>query len=346
MLTANVEMDAEMAELREKLEMLKPRSDVLRFFHDGHRSWDATLYELLYWTRGISGCKKYEEFLFVYGRNGRNAKGSRIMLLQEAFGCTKTGGYICFQQSSFFSQHMEANKPDEATNAAVGCRLLVVDESGSNKTSEGAKAMVLDAATVKKFCDVAGTPIPYQPKYQPQDTTVVSWALLFYGNVVPEMRNADTAFKRRPSLMEISTEFVSQKDFDGTNKLHVLADERFRSRKYLGLMAPELILWMRRLLPALYVPSANSSSKLQPVPTSVRGFTEEAAGTEADRVTASNLKGVVTEWLTTCTRLVKKPGRRARGRPCKRWTTGRRRTAPSMVTSSTTTCWFCGTEHL
>ena len=60
--------------------------------------------------------------------------------------------------------------------------------------------------------------------------------------------------------MEISTEFVSQKDFDDTNKLHVLADERFRNRKYLGGLAPELILWMRRLLPALYVPSANSSS--------------------------------------------------------------------------------------
>ena len=122
----------------------------------------------------------------------------------------------------------------EATAAAVGCRLLVVDESGSNKTTEGAKAMVLDAATVKKFCDVAGTPIPYQPKFGKQDTTMVTWALLFYGNVVPQMRNADAAFKRRPSLMEIATEFVSKTELDPANKLLVEADERFRNRTHLG----------------------------------------------------------------------------------------------------------------
>jgi phage/plasmid-associated DNA primase len=210
------------------------------------------------------------------------------------------------------AQHMEANKPDEATNAAVGSRLLVVDEAGSNKTSEGAKGMVLDAATVKKFCDVAGTPIPYQPKYQAQDTTLVSWALLFYGNVVPEMRNADAAFKRRPSLMEIATEFVAQKDYDPENKLHVLADERFRNRKFLAGMVPELMHWMRRLVPALYVTSASSLSKLQPVPASVRSFTEEAAGTEEDKAAAKDLKALVGEWLATCTTAVEKPGRGAR----------------------------------
>jgi hypothetical protein len=172
--------------------------------------------------------------------------------------------------------------------------------------------MVLDAATVKKFCDVAGTPIAYQPKYQAQDTTLVSWALLFYGNVVPEMRNADAAFKRRPSLMEIATEFVAQKDFDPENKLHRLADERFRNRKFLAGMVPELMHWLRRLLPALYAAPASSSSKLQPVPASVRSFTEEAAGTEEDKAAARDLKSLVGEWLATCTVLVPRPGRGTR----------------------------------
>jgi hypothetical protein len=126
------------------------------------------------------------------------------------------------------------------------------------------------------------------------------------------MRNADAAFKRRPSLMEIATEFVVRKDYDPENQLHVLADERFRNRKYLAGMVPELMHWMRCLVPAVYVAWASSSSKLQPVPASVRSFTEEAAGTEEDKAATRDFKSLVSEWLATCTMVVEKPGRGAR----------------------------------
>jgi hypothetical protein len=77
-------------------------------------------------------------------------------------------------------------------------------------------------------------------------------------------------------------------------------------------MVPELMHWIRRLVPALYVASASSSSKLQPVPASVRSFTEEAAGAEEDKAAMRDFKSLVTEWLATCTMLVEKPGKGVR----------------------------------
>jgi len=293
--------------LREKLEELAKESVVLKFFYDSHKSWDAALFELMFWARGISGCKRFEEFLYVYGKNGRNAKGSRILLLMEAFGEARSGGYTCVQHSSLFTKPMEANKCDEATAAAVGCRLLVADEAGQNKSDEGAKPMVYEATTVKKFCDVAGTPFPFQKKYGEQEDCTVSWALMMYGNVVPEMRNADPAFKRRPSLMEISTEFVSVDKYDEHNKLHNIADERFKNREFLAKMVPELWQWLRRLLPALYVDK--SASRLTPVPASVKGFTDESLGTADLSEKTAVFKEIVQEFLDKCCIMQLKPGR-------------------------------------
>ena len=54
---------------------------------------------------------------------------------------------------------MELTNPAQAnafkrfggTAAAVECQLLVVDEAGRNKTTEGAKPMILEATTAKNL---------------------------------------------------------------------------------------------------------------------------------------------------------------------------------------------------
>ena len=59
----------------------------------------------------------------------------------------------------------------------------------------------------------------------------------------------------------------------------------------------------------MYATPAESLSKMQPVPASVKSFTEEELGIEAARADAKTFKEIVEEFLSLCTTLVKKPGR-------------------------------------
>ena len=270
------------ATLRSKLEAARGSCKVLDFMYGSHGDWDCVLYELLYWTCGITGVKRYEEFLYIYGKSGANAKGSRIMLLLQAFGNSTSAGYISFQNSVYFTQSdKEANKPDEAAAAARGCRILICDEAGKNNTAEGDTKLPFNAVVTKKWTDIAGTPLPFQAKYGKQETMTVTWKMIFFGNVLPDFVKADQAFKRRPSLLELSKRFVNAEEYDKDDKTQTLANTNYKDSDYLGTMVPELMCWMRRLLPALYTEKAAHRLKIQPVPAAVRGLTGEELALES-----------------------------------------------------------------
>ena len=299
------ESDFVMAEwagfFRSKLEALMPKSVILQYFHGAHKEFDSVFYELMFWCRAFSGCQNYEEFLYVYGKFGSNSKGSRIKLLLLALGDSAKNGYLGFQSSAFFQKNdTEANKPDEATAAAGGARLIICDEMGSNKTNEGAKSMPLNAAVVKKWTDIAGTPMPFQRKYGVQETMTVTWAMIFFGNVIPDMKNADMAFKRRPSLMEITTRFVSDKDYNPNDKTHSLVNTNFKSVDFLVTMLPELMHWIRCIVPALYTEKATHSLRIQPVPASISFMTTSELALDDNKDEAQVSLQLVTEFLEQC----------------------------------------------
>jgi hypothetical protein len=267
--------------MRGKLDAAVKKCDILAFLRGSHSDWDCVFYELLYWSCGVAGVKRFEEFLYIYGRTGSNAKGSRIALLLKAFGDSMTGGYISLQNSLYFTQsEKDANKPDEAAAAAMGCRLLVCDETGHGTTAGETTRIVFNSVVTKKWTDVAGTPIPFQVKYGKQDTMTVTWKMLFFGNQLPDFMNADQAFKRRPSLLELSKRFVSADEYDPSDPTLALVNNNYKDSGYLGTMLPELIHWMRRLVPALYTEKMTYRLKLQPVPSAIKGLTGEELGLE------------------------------------------------------------------
>ena len=298
------------APLRAKLEAAEGRCKVLDLLRGSHSDWDCVLYELLYWTCGVMGVKRYEEFLFMYGRSGANAKGSRVMLLRQAFGISHSSGYISFQNSLYFTQsEKEANKPDESASAARGCRLMICDDAGKNTTTDGNAKLAFNAPLTKKWTDIAGTPLPFQAKFGKQETMTVTWKMIFFGNVLPDFVNADQAFKRRPSLLELSRRFVNEDEYDSTDKTQVIANTDYKDADYLRTMVPELMHWMKRLLPALYTKTAAHRLKIQPVPAAVRGLTGEELATEGHEKDMAVLSELVKEFLKTCTRAAPVAGR-------------------------------------
>lgn len=52
-----------------------------------------------------------------------------------------------------------------------------------HNTDEGAQSMPLNAPLIKKWCDVAGTPLPFQRKYGIQETMIVTWAVFIFGSI-------------------------------------------------------------------------------------------------------------------------------------------------------------------
>ncbi len=50
--------------------------------------------------------------------------------------------------------------------------------------------------------------------------------MIFFGNALPDFVKADQAFKRRPSLLELSRRLVNHAEYDGTEKTHALANRR------------------------------------------------------------------------------------------------------------------------
>ena len=194
------------------------------------------------------------------------------MLLEAAFGLNDKGGYVCHQLMDMFSRTFKANECDEATCAAVASHFLVVDEAGGENTK-------LNYNTTKRYTDIGGTPLVYQEKYGKQTSTRVSWKPVFFGNTMPVgLAGADEGFKRRPNFVEIVTRFVNAADFDPTNATHIRSDGRFRDRTFLKSMVPELMHWIRCLLPALYTRKANDNSKFHPIPSSVKGLTDDRLG--------------------------------------------------------------------
>ena len=163
-------------ELRRDLQLLAKDSMVMQFFEGSHKSYDAAIFELMFWTRCASGCPCYEEFLYKYGKN---AKGARIALMLAVFGNVLSGGYVSVQGAGFFQDELKTNKPDEATASAIGARFLVVDEAGTSSTDGKAGEKPYVCSTVNRYCDVAGTPLVYQPKFGQQKNSRVTWGMIF-----------------------------------------------------------------------------------------------------------------------------------------------------------------------
>ena len=296
-------------ELRRDLQLLAKDSMVMQFFEGSHKSYDAAIFELMFWTRCASGCPCYEEFLYLYGKYGKNAKGARIALMLAVFGNVLSGGYVSVQGAGFFQDELKTNKPDEATASAIGARFLVVDEAGTSSTDGKAGEKPYVCSTVNRYCDVAGTPLVYQPKFGQQKNSRVTWGMIFFGNTIPPFHGATEAFKRRPSLMQIDTRFVSDAEFDATDRTHSKADSRFKSPEFLKTMAPELVHWMRRLLPTLYTKRSKSYTRLQPMPRSVSELNEDKLNLGGALMATITFSQIVDEFLELCTELYVKPGR-------------------------------------
>jgi hypothetical protein len=133
--------------------------------------------------------------------------------------------------------------------------------------------------------------------------------MIFFGNTIPPFHGATEAFKRRPSLMQIDTRFVSDAEFDATDRTHSKADSRFKSPEFLKTMAPELVHWVRRLLPTLYTKRSKSYTRLQPMPRSISELNEDRLNLGGALMAAETFSQVVSEFLGLCTELYVKPGR-------------------------------------
>ena len=83
------------------------------------------------------------------------------------------------QGAGFFQEELKTNKPDEATASAIGARFLVVDEAGTSSTDGKAGEKPYVCSTVNRYCDVAGTPLVYQPKFGQQKNSRVTWGMIF-----------------------------------------------------------------------------------------------------------------------------------------------------------------------
>lgn len=294
----DVEQEEWAAAMRRDLDELRASSVLLDFFFGSHKEYDVVFYELLFWARAICGRKNFEEFMYIYGKSGSNAKGARIKLLLQALGDSKSGnGYIAVLSSTYFTQAVKEVKPDESAAAAKGCRVLIVDETGGGSTAEGARPLALNAPLMKQWCDAAGTPFPFQRKYGAQETMTVTWTMFFYGNVRLDVKHADAAFKKRPALLEIATRFVAADKYDPTDKTHVLERTDYKDDDFVRTMVPELMLWIRCLVPALYTKHMRHHRKLRPVPASVMAFTSEELGTEADTNEDDRLMKEVRVWV-------------------------------------------------
>ena len=109
--------------------------------------------------------------------------------------------------------------------------------------------------------------------------------------------------------MQIDTRFVSDAEFDATDRTHSKADSRFKSPEFLKTMAPELVHWMRRLLPTLYTKRSKSYTRLQPMPRSVSELNEDKLNLGGALMATITFSQIVDEFLELCTELYVKPGR-------------------------------------
>ncbi|CAE8720391.1 unnamed protein product [Polarella glacialis] len=255
-------------------------SKLLGFLYGSQKDLDKVMYELLHYTRCGTGCETFEQFLYFYGKKGSNAKGTRIKFLLKVAGLSTNGGYVGITKASFFQQSKmpSANATDEATAAMEDVKWLLVDEAGSNMTDQGALPQAMNATIMKTFTDIAGTPLPFQRKYGKQENMTVTWGMTFFGNVVMDAKNADDAFKRRPSMMEITARFVTRDDYDPNDKTHTLVNTDYKNDRFLMKMTGEFYEWVRRLYPLLYTVHSRNDSRIMPIPRDVKDFTETELG--------------------------------------------------------------------
>jgi hypothetical protein len=252
---------------------LMPHSKLLQLLFPSYSSWDTVIYELRQYTRGASGCKAFEEFLVFLGRRGSNRKGTTLKLLRAAFGSSSrqgSMGYCCVQKAKYFEQkdNKNASDPDEGVAAMKGARFVFVDEFKGDGH--------FNATLVKQWCDMDGTPIPFEKKFGARDEIKPSWLMVWFTNKLPPFSQGDEAFARRPSIIPMYVQYKASEDFDPEDKTHVLADNSIKQT--VEANAPELFFWIRCLVAGLY--GRKDTTVLRPRPACV----EEATAQEIEDV--------------------------------------------------------------
>eukprot|EP00969_Alexandrium_andersonii_P089670 3959701-Alexandrium_andersonii.AAC.1 len=59
----------------------------------------------------------------------------------------------------------------------------------------------LNAELVKAWCDMDGTPLPFEKKFGARDEIKPSWLMVWFTNKLPPFSDGDEAFARRPSIL-------------------------------------------------------------------------------------------------------------------------------------------------
>jgi len=202
---------------------------------------------------------------------------------------------VCIQKAKYFEQkdNRSAAEPDEGIAAMKGARFVCVDEFKGQGH--------FNAILVKNWCDVDGTPLPFERKFGARDEIKPSWLMAWFTNKLPCFNEADEAFTRRPSIMPMYISFKAEEDRDKNNATEMVADNTFKDKVH--EMVPEFIFWLRCLVPSLYCRS--DTTVLRPRPAVVEEATRDEVKVvrkvDNDEMVAKT-KQIITDKLIACTK--------------------------------------------
>jgi hypothetical protein len=216
----------------------------------------------------------YEVLPIFYGTHGREMKSTRINLITAWGGSATKGGYTCVQKPRYFqTTGGKATDPDEGVHAMQAAKFVICDEF-----KEENLALPFNEELVKSWCNMGGTPIPFEPKFGVRAELTPSWLMVWFTNVVPRgMRAAGEALKRRPLVHDVELVFVDDAEyeaFEEGERPHYLRIADSSVRENMKSLVDELDFVVRLLVPGLYM--RKSVTKPRPVPPRFLGATEMA----------------------------------------------------------------------
>ena len=228
------------------------------------KDYDLALFELRELTAAGCGVDLYEMLPILFGTHGREMKSTRINLIMKWGGSATKGGYVCVQKPGYFQkQGAAASAPDEGVHAMKGSKFVLCDEF-----KEEVLQLPFNEELVKSWCNMNGTPIPFEPKFGIRQELTPSWVMFWFTNVIPKgMTLTGDAFRRRPVVHDVELVFVDDAEFNAfedSDRPRYMRIADSTVRETMKQFVDELDFVMRLLAPGMYL--RTSVTKIRPLP--------------------------------------------------------------------------------